>query len=137
MGVILDSSILITAERQGNNARQMLSSVAYQLGNTEIALSVLTLLELAHGAARADTSERKANREEFINELLTAMPIYGVTAAVALRTGQIDGWNQAKGVRLPLADLLIGVTALELGYGVATRNVRHFRMIPGLSVTQF
>jgi predicted nucleic acid-binding protein len=63
MGVILDSSILITAERQGNNAWQMLSAVSSHLGNTEIALSVLTLLELAHGAARADTSERKANRE--------------------------------------------------------------------------
>ena len=35
---------------------------------------------------------------------------------VALRVGQIDGENQAKGVRLPVADLLIGVTALELGY---------------------
>ena len=68
---------------------------------------------------------------------MTAMPIHPVTAAIALRTGQIDGRNQAKGVRLPLADLLIGVTALELGYGVATRNVRHFRMIPGLPVIQF
>ena len=35
----------------------------------------------------------------------------GVTVMVALRVGQIDGENQAKGVRLPLADLLIGVTS--------------------------
>jgi predicted nucleic acid-binding protein len=56
---------------------------------------------------------------------------------VALRVGQIDGENQAKGVRLPLADLWIGVTALELGYSVATGNLRHFQMIPGLSVVQF
>jgi len=40
-------------------------------------------------------------------------------------------------VRLPLADLLIGVTALELGYSVTTGNLRHFQMIPGLSVVQF
>jgi tRNA(fMet)-specific endonuclease VapC len=137
MGVILDSSILIAAERQGSNARQMLAFVSSQLGNTEIALSVLTLLELAHGAARADTSERKSIREQFIEELLTALPVHPVTAAVALRTGQIDGESQARGVRIPLADLLIGVTALELGYHVATRNVRHFHMIPGLSVTRF
>ena len=39
---------------------------------------------------------------------------------VALRTGPIDGENQAKGVRLPLSDLLIGVTALELGYSIGT-----------------
>jgi len=137
MGVILDSSILIAAERQGNNAYQMLAAISLQLGNAEIALSVLTLLELSHGAARADTLERKAIREEFIEELLTALPIHPVTVAIALRTGQIDGENQAKGVRVPLADLLIGVTALELGYGVVTRNVRHFHMIPGLSVMKF
>ena len=137
MGVILDSSVLIAAERQGNNARQVLAAVSSRLGNTEVALSVLTLLELAHGAARADTLERKSMREQFIEELLMALPVHPVTAAIALLTGQIDGANQARGVRLPLADLLIGVTALELGYGVATRNVRHFHMIPGLSVMQF
>ena len=79
-------------------------------------------------------SERKNMREQFIEELLAALPVHPVTAAIALRTGQIDGANQARGVRLPLADLLIGVTALELDYGVATRNVRHFHAIPGLSV---
>jgi predicted nucleic acid-binding protein len=31
---------------------------------------------------------------------------------------------------------LIGVTAIELGFSVATANVRHFRLVPGLSVVQ-
>jgi predicted nucleic acid-binding protein len=48
----------------------------------------------------------------------------------------MDGANQAKGIRLPLSDLLIGATALELGYGVATGNLRHFEMIPGLTVVR-
>ena len=33
-------------------------------------------------------------------------------------------------------DLLIGVTALYLGYAVATLNVRHFQNIPDLQVLQ-
>jgi predicted nucleic acid-binding protein len=53
---------------------------------------------------------------------------------MALRAGRLDGENTAKGIRLALADLLIGVTALELGYGVATSNLRHFHLIPGLQV---
>jgi predicted nucleic acid-binding protein len=114
----------------------MLAAISSQVGNTEIALSVVTLIELAHGAARADTPQRKAKRQQFIQELLSALPIHPVTVSVALRTGQIDGENQAKGVRLPLSDLLIGVTALELGCSVATGNLRHFQLIPGLSVTQ-
>jgi predicted nucleic acid-binding protein len=36
-----------------------------------------------------------------------------------------------KACGFPLADLLIGVTALELGYSVATDNLRHFQKIPG------
>ena len=136
MGLILDSSVLVTAERQGQNARQMLAAVARKVGETEIALSVVTLIELAHGAARADTPARKAKRLQFIQELGTAMPIQPVTVSIALRAGQIDGENQARGTCLPLSDLLIGVTALELGYSVATANVRHFRLIPDLSVVQ-
>jgi predicted nucleic acid-binding protein len=81
-------------------------------------------------------NERK-KRQQFIHEPLTALPIHPVTVMVALRVGQIDGESQAKGVRLLLADLLIGVTALELGYSVVTGNLRHFQMIPGLSVVQF
>jgi predicted nucleic acid-binding protein len=38
---------------------------------------------------------------------------------------------------IPFADLLIGVTALELGFSVLTVNLRHFRLIPGLKVEQF
>jgi predicted nucleic acid-binding protein len=137
MGLILDSSVLITAERHGQNVRQMLAAIFSQAGNTDIAISVVTLIELAHGAARADTPERKAKRQQFIQELLTALPIHPVTVSLALRVGQIDGENQAQGVRLPLADLLIGATALELDYSVATSNLRHFQRIPGLSVAQF
>lgn len=136
MGLILDSSVLIAAERQGKNARQMLAGIAESVGNTEIAVSVITLIELAHGASRADTPQRKSKRLQFIEELLSAVPVHSVTIPIALRAGHIDGESQARGIRLPVSDLLIGVTALELEYGVATRNLRHFQSIPGLSVVQ-
>ena len=70
MGLILDSSVLITAEREGQNARQILEAISSKVGNTEIGISVVTLIELAHGAARADTPQRKAKRHQFIQELL-------------------------------------------------------------------
>jgi predicted nucleic acid-binding protein len=76
-------------------------------------------------------------RSQFLYELTTALPIHPITVSVALRTGQLDGENTAKGIRIALSDLLIGVTALELGYRVATVNVRHFRLIPGLEVVNF
>ena len=73
-------------------------------------------------------------RQRFLDELLTGVPIQPVTIQIALRAGQIDGQSQARGTRIPLSDLLIGVSALELGYGVGTANVRHFQLVPGLNV---
>jgi len=137
MGLILDSSVLIAAERKGSNARQAISEIAQRAAGEDVAVSVVTLIELAHGAARADTPEGKATRRQFLNELLAALPVHPVTVAVALRAGQIDGENAAKGVRLALSDLLIGVTALELGFRVATANLRHFQMIPDLEIISF
>ncbi len=67
--------MLITAERQGQNARQTLAAVSGKAGNPDIAISVVTLIELAHGAVCADTSQRKEKRQRFIKELLTALPI--------------------------------------------------------------
>ncbi|HEX3744367.1 MAG TPA: hypothetical protein VHW09_10570 [Bryobacteraceae bacterium] len=60
------------------------------------------------------------------------MPVHPVTVPIALRAGQLDGQMTTAGSRIALADLLIGLTALELGYSVATGNLRHFQMIPGL-----
>jgi predicted nucleic acid-binding protein len=74
----------------------MLSAVSAKAGNTEIAISVVTLIELAHGAARAGTPERKAKRQQFIQELLIALPIHPVIAPIALRAGQIDGENRRR-----------------------------------------
>lgn len=133
---MLDSTAAVAAERQGKNARQLLETVALETGDEGIAVSVLTVLELAHGIARADTTERRERRQRFLDELLTGVPIQPVTVAIALRAGQIDGQSQAKGIRIPLSDLLIGTSALELGYGIGTANVRHFQLIPGLNVVK-
>lgn len=136
MGLILDSSVLVATERQGNNARRALSAIESKIGDTEIGISVITILELAHGAARANTAERRATRENFIRELMRAVPIHPIDASVALRAGLLDGESQTRGIRVPLPDLLIAATAIELGFGVATANLRHFRQVTGLMVIE-
>ena len=49
----------------------------------------------------------------------------------------LDAQARQQGCTIPFADLLIGATALHLGFAVATRNVRHFDMIPNLNLLQF
>jgi predicted nucleic acid-binding protein len=42
---------------------------------------------------------------------------------------RIGGEQAAKGINLPLGDLIIGACALELGYAIGTSNVRDFSRI--------
>ena len=57
-----------------------------------------------------------------------------LTRQAALLAGGIDAEQQTKGVKIPFQDLLIGTTALDMGYAVVTGNPRHFQMIPNLTV---
>jgi predicted nucleic acid-binding protein len=49
----------------------------------------------------------------------------------------VDAEARKQGLAIPFADLQIGATALYFGYAIATLNVRHFQMIPGLVVRSF
>lgn len=131
---MLDSTAIVDAERRGKNARQFLEAITLKAGDEGIAVSVITVLELAHGVSRADTPERRKRRQGFLDDLLTGVPVQPITVPIALSAGRIDGESQAKGVRIPLSDLLIGASPLALGYSVGTANVRHFQLIPGLNV---
>ena len=136
MGIILDSSIVISAERRGDTVAQLLRNIVSVTGDQEVGLSAIGLTELIHGIYRANTPERRKTREVFINELINAVGVSPFTREAALIAGKIDGEQQVKGIIIPFTDLLIGATALSVGYSVITINPRDFSRIPGLSVTQ-
>jgi len=137
MGLILDSSVVIAAERRGDTVERLIEKILTTAGDQESALSAIGLTELIHGIYRAQTPETRLRRESFINELLADVTVYPYTKETALLAGKLDGEQQNRGVTIPFADLLIGATALSLGYKVLTGNLRHFQQIPGLSVVQF
>lgn len=136
MGLILDSSVAIAAERRGHTVQNFLQRVIDTAGDQDAALSTVGVVELVHGIYRADTVERRTRRQAFVDELLATVVIHPLTTDIAKLAGQIDAEQQSGGVVIPFADLLIGATALSLGYSVMTVNPRHFRRLPGLTVTQ-
>jgi predicted nucleic acid-binding protein len=136
MGLILDSSVLIAAERRGDTVEKMIAQVVSAAGDQDAALSSVGLTELVHGIYRAQTPAMRLRRRSFIDELLRDLTVYPYTKATALLAGKIDGEQQAQGVTIPFGDLLVGATALELGFPVLTANLRHFRLIPGLKIIQ-
>lgn len=134
MGVILDSSILIAGERRRNNVWEVLEHVEAACGKTTAALSAVTAVELTHGMFRAKIDVDRKRREVFVEELFQAVAVYPLTLEVARLAGRIHGEQMGQGVSIDFADLIIGATALHLGFDVVTLNVRHFQMIPGLKV---
>jgi len=134
VGLILDSSVVIAAERQGHTVRQILERFKTDCGEIEIGLSVVTVVELTHGIQRAKLEERRQRRQAFVDELIRDVPVHPITVETAKLAGRIEGEQAEQGITISFEDLLIGATALQLGFSVATGNVRHFQNIPNLNV---
>jgi predicted nucleic acid-binding protein len=134
MGLILDSSVLIAGERRGETVRQLMERVRGACGDTESALSAVSIVELTHGVYRAKADADRIRRAGFVDELIRDMIVHPVSVAIAQLAGRIEGEQAAKGISIDFEDLVIGATALHLGFDVATTNVKHFQLIPGLKV---
>ena len=137
MGLILDSTTVIAGERREKSTAEFLRKVIGLAPGQELALSAVGLTELVHGIYRADSPERQTQRKLFIEELCSRMPVHPYTSETAFIAGRIHGEQMAKGIVIPYADLLIGATALSIGFSVMTTNMRHFQLIPGLQVIPF
>jgi tRNA(fMet)-specific endonuclease VapC len=134
LGLILDSSILIAGERRGETVKQIIERVRAAHGDQESALSVISIIELTHGIYRAKLDADRLRRIAFTDELARDMIVHPVSLAIAQLAGRIEGEQAARGISIAIEDLIIGATALYIGFDVATLNVRHFQAIPGLNV---
>jgi predicted nucleic acid-binding protein len=136
LGLVLDSSALIVAERRHLTAAQAIDRVRQVAGELPIVLSVVSVAEIGHGIYRANTPEVRQRRRAFLDELKATVPVHPVAEATAEIVARIGGEQAARGINLPFADVLIGACALELGYAVGTSNLRDFGRIPGLQIVQ-
>ncbi len=134
MGLLIDSTAFIHAERRRQTPEQLVQDLIDRFGDIELAISVMSAGELFHGCWRADTAARRAQREEFIEAVLSAIPAVPISLEVMRVFGEIDATLSSAGGRIATSDLLIACTALSRGDGIATGNVRHFDRVPGLVV---
>jgi predicted nucleic acid-binding protein len=134
MGLVLDSSVLIAAEREVKPVSSLLAALIQQHGEDETVLSSITVIELEHGLHRAQTAEQAQNRRNYLDTVFAAIPVESFSKEMAQIAAKVDADARMAGKVIPFPDLLIGATALHFGYTVGTRNLRHFRMIPDLTV---
>ncbi len=130
MGVIVDSSIFIAAERK----RFDWTGFHSQIGAEPIFLTVITLAELAHGIERADTPERREMRARFVGQIETRYPLLEFGREEALEYARLWAELSRRGSLVGAHDLLIAAIARRRGYQVATLNAADFSRVPGLAV---
>jgi tRNA(fMet)-specific endonuclease VapC len=134
LGLILDSTLFIYAERTGKTPSSLVQELIDRYRDQTLALSAMTAGELLHGCWRAGDPRRRARREEFVEGILNAVPVVAITLPIMRVFGEVDAALRARGKTLPTSDLLIGCTAIYRGDEVVTGNERHFAKIPGLKV---
>lgn len=113
-----------------------------QLGNEEITTTILTKIEMLRGRidyiikARADddllNAQKRFDRTE---ELLSQIKIISITPDSVDRLSQL--LNSSKLRKIGRSDLIIASIAFSHRATLVTRNLRHFKQIPGLVVTNW
>ena len=130
MGVVVDSSIFVAAER----GRFDWVRFHVEIGAERLYVTVMTLAELLHGAERADSPERKEKRMEFIGDVEVRYPLLPFCRDEAVVYSKIWVSMSAAGTLIGLHDLQIAAVALHHGYRVATLNTDEFSRVPGIEV---
>ena len=122
---LTDSDILIDAR---NGVADAVNFLAVQHPGPGVRVSVISCMEMVVGS-------RNARDLTALQQFLQQVTVMPVTATISDRAlALLQSWFLSHG--LQVADALIAATALESGLVLFTRNVRHFQMIPGLTVVK-
>ena len=130
MGVVIDSSVFIAAER----GRFDLGAILAERAGERTAISAVTASELLHGVHRAAPAAVKNRSEAFVERLLQAIEILPFDELAARTHARLWAELAAKGTTIGPHDLIIAATAITNGSTVATRDAKSFPKIPGLRV---
>ena len=102
--------------------------------DTPKALSVISYGELIYGANK---SAHVASNLSKVHRLQEIFPVIDATKAILECFGILKAQLSHRGVTVADFDLLIGSTAITLGYTVVTNNEKHFSKIPDLKVVNW
>ncbi len=132
MGLVVDTSALVTMERAGADWPSALGPYS----DDEIALPAVVYEELLVGVALASNRSRAAQRRARIDALVAVTGLVDFDAPIAERWAELFAALSRRGNLIPSNDLAVAATAqyLEFGVLVGSHDERHFRAVAGLTV---
>jgi len=124
--IVADSDVLIDALRGREPA---VARIANELEGSALGTTTITVFELLSGA-KTSASRKK------IQKLLAAMRILEVDEHAAEAAARVRRELEAKGISIGMADYLIAGICLVHSGTLLTRNLKHFKRVPGLKAEQ-
>ena len=119
---LVDTNVVSELARR----RPHLAALAWLESQPTLALSAVTVEELAFGVARAPAGQADRLRGWF--ERLLAIPpeVIAIDQQIASTAGTLRAERERGGVVMAQADALVAATARVTGRVLVTRNTRHF-----------
>lgn len=127
MTYLLDTNICIYIINE--RSAQVLQRVI-QAGRESLAISTVTVAELAFGAAKSTRPDSRAKLENFLSKF----PIVDWDQDAAWIYGNVRKALEIKGQRIGERDLLLACQALALDATMVTNNTREFERVEGLKM---
>lgn len=127
MAVLIDTSVLVNAERRGRSLEGV-------VGEQDRAISVITASEMLHGVHRARDDRTRTRRQAFVEYLISAIEPLPITTPIARAHAEIWARLEQNGEVIGAHDMWIAATAVSHGMEVATANAGEFARVPGLAV---
>jgi len=122
---LIDTYILIDAQHLIGPAVAFMTA---QQALGQVHLSIISAMELVAGC-------RNAGDLATVRSFLSALAVLPISPIVSQDAYDLmESFFLSHG--LAIADAIIAATALRHGLTLYTRNVRHFQMIPGLTVVR-
>jgi tRNA(fMet)-specific endonuclease VapC len=132
VGTLVDTSVLIAIERG-----ELDLTTVRENDEEELAIAAITASELLHGVHRLRGAVARTRADRFVEHILDVIPVVPFDLDVARIHARIDAELSAAGAAVGDADLMIAATAVSLDYRIATRDLRSFPKIKGLSVVRW
>jgi tRNA(fMet)-specific endonuclease VapC len=128
MGLVLDSSVLIAAER---GRFDIAAFVEAEAAMETIFIAAITASELLHGVHRASAQRRK-RRETYVEALISETPPLAFDLGCARHHAKLWAELEIRGERIGPHDMMIAATCLTYGHRLATLNEAEFSRVEGL-----
>jgi tRNA(fMet)-specific endonuclease VapC len=126
MKALLDTNTCVYVLKR-NQPAVVQRFASYETG--ELAVSTITVAELAFGAEKSARPEQNLNA---IEHLLLGLTVVEFDYLAAREYGQIRAWLQRHGTPIGPLDMQLAAHARQLNLPLVTNNVKEFSRVPRL-----